>query len=116
MWFTSNIYGLDVYFSMPCVQLLLFIVCQPNVVLQQNCLKGDQGNLKCLRELNDLEGTTGSKSGTNVDSADFQKVHKTVLFISFFFLCVEAVHAEFNTKQRGSRCPDQTSHFRLIIQ
>lgn len=85
MWFTSNIYGLDVYFSVPCVQLLLFIVCQPNVGLQQNCLKGDQGNLKCPGELNGLEGTTGSKSGTNVDSADFQKVHKTVLFISLFF-------------------------------
>lgn len=70
MWFTLNIFGVDIYSSVPCVQLMLFIDCQPNGVFQQNCPKRKTTNLKCLSNLMVTEEPqlrAGSNSGTSVD-------------------------------------------------
>lgn len=70
MWFTLNIFGVDIYSIMPCVQLMLFIEFQPNGVFQQNCPEKKTTNFKCLCDLTVTEEPqlrAGSTSGTSVD-------------------------------------------------
>lgn len=85
MWFTSNIFGVDIYSSMTCVQLMLFIDCQPNGVFsKQNCPKRKTINFKCLSDLTVTEepqSRAGSNSGTSVDFRWFFKKHIKVFYL-----------------------------------